>query len=1089
MIDELHDRVQLSALHLFFDLPDEPARRAFVDRAVADARAALDRFQPSHLSRLPALAHAPREEIQRARERVKRPHADLRALAAANRRLFAARDRAAARGDGPLADRLFRDAVIAAWRTGKQIAAVERASTPAQGAILGEVRLPGGATLRLVAQTGHRAAIRAISFAPGGRWLVTASDDGRAISWDVATGRELRTWWPADAELRGAITGVALSADGGELVVAGDRGDVLRLLPDGERQLNTGSIRDILPDAPAPFDLASLPAAGVGRAVEALGEPVCAAATWPFPAASSLAATAPLSETDALAGPGPLVALGTESGALFLVDGASGEVVWSAPAMRLAARDIVWSAGGERFDVTGEDGATYGWDATAGRLVEVRPPASAGSPGGALSLERVSPDSPSAGQLVRDRATGEIVGYVDVRHGNEITHLSTSRARDRVLALHADGSAFVGALPAPFPTGPDWLVEPRYAWSARFRHASAAALSPDGHVALVGREDGVLQLWDVPRSARLCHAIGLPDGRWAVSDEEGRYDASSGGAAAGLHWVLDAEPIELDQLKARYHDPFLLAKKLGHNPEPPRRVAPLAPRLPPAVTQRIEGTGSGQRIHIVITDRGGGIGPVSVAINGKEAFVCRIEGGEPKIEPRVDSEGWRGAELRAGPGGAREMACVLDLAGHPYLRAGERDEVRVIASDEGGTLASRDVKRRIAPSAAPRPEPHLWAIVAGVARYAGERLRLRYAARDAEDFGAALSVGATALFGADRIHVRILSTDREKPAEQPTRAGLSAAFEEARRAASGDVLVIYLAGHGALHREGPDDDFHFLTQEAELGDLEDAETRKRETISSEELTAWIQRIPALKQVLILDSCHSGQLAMDLVESRDVPSSQVRALERMKDRTGVFVLAGAAAGAVSFEASRYAHGLLTHALLFGMRGPGLREGDLVDVQRLAAFAVDEVPRLAEGIRGVQRPVLAAPVAGASFDIGHVPEAARRRIPVTEPLPVLVRAAFQDRAEMDDVLGLGAAVDAVLRERSGRAGASFVLVGGESFPGAHRLLGAYSVVDGQVTVTVRVVHEGRRLVDDARFEGPAAAPGELVERIVARVVGVF
>jgi hypothetical protein len=39
---------------------------------------------------------------------------------------------------------------------------------------------------------------------------------------------------------------------------------------------------------------------------------------------------------------------------------------------------------------------------------------------------------------------------------------------------------------------------------------------------------------------------------WAVVDSAGRFDASSGGDVAGLHWVVGSEPIALNQLKERY---------------------------------------------------------------------------------------------------------------------------------------------------------------------------------------------------------------------------------------------------------------------------------------------------------------------------------------------------------------------------------------------------------------------------------------------------------------------------------------------------------------------------------------------------------
>ncbi|MCB0552402.1 MAG: hypothetical protein KDD02_02535, partial [Phaeodactylibacter sp.] len=69
----------------------------------------------------------------------------------------------------------------------------------------------------------------------------------------------------------------------------------------------------------------------------------------------------------------------------------------------------------------------------------------------------------------------------------------------------------------------------------------------------------------------------------------------------------------------------------------------------------------------------------------------------------------------------------------------------------------------------------------------------------------------------------------------------------------------------------------------------------------------------------------------------------RALDRMKDRTGMFVLAGSAADKVSYEASQYGQGLLTYSILQGMSGFKLREDKYVDVALLFEYARDEVPK--------------------------------------------------------------------------------------------------------------------------------------------------
>jgi hypothetical protein len=212
--------------------------------------------------------------------------------------------------------------------------------------------------------------------------------------------------------------------------------------------------------------------------------------------------------------------------------------------------------------------------------------------------------------------------------------------------------------------------------------------------------------------------------------------------------------------------------------------------------------------------------------------------------------------------------------------------------------------------------------------------------------------------------------------------------------------------------------------------------------------------------MILDTCASGRVIERLTDKRDVPSSQVRAMERLKDRTGLHILAGCAADAVSYEASRYAQGVLTHTLLLGMRGAKLRDGQFVDVMELFGFAADTVPQLARDIGGIQRPLVASPK-GASFDIGQVTAEDRARIPLQSVRPLVLRTNFQEEQQFDDVLGLGKQVDERLRGVSTRGRpASLVFVDAKDLPNAYRLAGRYRLDNGKVTVVVNVFQASRK-----------------------------
>ena len=120
--------------------------------------------------------------------------------------------------------------------------------------------------------------------------------------------------------------------------------------------------------------------------------------------------------------------------------------------------------------------------------------------------------------------------------------------------------------------------------------------------------------------------------------------------------------------------------------------------------------------------------------------------------------------------------------------------------------------------------------------------------------------------------------------------------------------------------------------------------------------------------------------------------------------------------MSYEASRYAQGVLTYSLLMGLHGAALREDEFVDVERLFSYAADTVPSLARDVGGIQRPTIAVPNSGASFDIGQLTTADKAKVPLQAARPLVVRSNFQDETRFDDILGLSKLVDEQLRTHS-------------------------------------------------------------------------
>lgn len=564
---------------------------------------------------------------------------------------------------------------------------------------------------------------------------------------------------------------------------------------------------------------------------------------------------------------------------------------------------------------------------------------------------------------------------------------------------------------------------------------TSLSFTPDGKRLITTSNDQTCRIWDRESGQQHAMLACLDNGDWVMVDHEGRFDGSRGGQVEGIHWVVGEEVITLEQLRERYYEPQLLAKVLGFHPEPRREVAQFrTPRLFPKVALN-DVDPEAPRLTIQLENRGGGIGRVSVRINGKE-LEADARG------DRVDAQAAR-AELS------------IDLSGDPRIEPGEDNVVEVVAYNQEGYLASRDLRRVFRPAkTTDAPPPRVWAVVAGASDYRGDAIDLRFAAKDAADFATAVRLGAARLFGSANLKLTLLTTDLAEPGKQPTRDNILAALRRARGSTASDLLVLYLAGHG-VNLGGRTGDFYFLTSEASSPDLSDPEVRQATAISSGELASLIREIPARKQVMILDTCASGRLVEQLTEKRGVPSSQIRALERVKHRTGMHVLAGCAADAVSYEASRYGQGLLTHSLLLGMQGAALREQEYVDVVRLFNFVADRVPQLAQDVGGIQRPAIASPTAGGSFDVGRLVDEDRNRIPLQTPLPLVLRTNFQDDLHFADTLQLSRRLDEQLSALASRgAQAPLVFVDAAQMPGALRLVGRYTVTDDQVAVDVRL-----------------------------------
>jgi WD40 repeat protein/uncharacterized caspase-like protein len=615
-----------------------------------------------------------------------------------------------------------------------------------------------------------------------------------------------------------------------------------------------------------------------------------------------------------------------------------------------------------------------------------------------------------------------------------------------------------------------------------------------------GGSGGKVSLYDVASGKLLAWLIALSEKDWAVITPAGLFDASLG-ARKQMHYVIGLEAITLEQMKDLYYVPSLLSIIFKGQPLPKvdlfsnEDLFPLAEYQPPQPGQKT--------FTVKLINRGGGIGHVQVIINDKE---CGGDARPANFDPNQPS-----------------LTLQIDLDKCGLLVPGRQNRVEVVARNAAGSLNSRGSSRGVEivglfDGEAKAEPPNIYAIVGGVSDYTGNDLDLSYAAKDAEDFAKALEVGASKLFGADKVHIRLLTSHGNKSnvkfstgdakISAATKPDFQRAFDEFKNATPTDIFIVYLAGHGVslninqTTSQAGGGLYLYLTQEATTTDasvLAVEHSRKAMAISSDELAELIKQNKALKQVLILDTCAAGAAARSLIGRRDLPSDQIKAIDRLQDRIGFFVLMGSAADRVSYETTQYSQGLLTYSLLKGMKGSKLRDGKFADVSELFIYAQDTVPRLAKNIGGIQRPIVISPerersvVFGesGSFDIGMFTAKEQEAIKIAAPKPFVLRPTLINLKLSYDDLDLTPLLREALREagdipESGGTEPSLSFVDADEMIDAVRLSGLYTIEGEKVLVTMRLIRNKLPLDTTLIIEGKLGEKEQLIKQIVAAIV---
>jgi len=545
--------------------------------------------------------------------------------------------------------------------------------------------------------------------------------------------------------------------------------------------------------------------------------------------------------------------------------------------------------------------------------------------------------SPDGAQIAIGRASGAVVQFDATDHRRE-TKL------DRPFALGDLAGTFLGdnrvtgiayhpeePLLATSRIGDAarvWDLETRRSILLDTFGTTAIAFAP-GRLVVTGSSDGLVQFWDLDTGVRIASLVSLGD-EWLAWTPDGLFDGSLQGQRDLFRWRIGDTLHPPSKFHRGFYEPGLLAAiGRGERPRAQRDIADLAP--PPIVTivspepgsQTDEGTIT---VEIAVEDQGGGISDPRLYVNGHRVTTTT---GRGLAQP-----------TRRGPAGERVRFRVRLAEGRNHLRA--------TAFNADGNWESLGAEGVVEWTAPPTEPPKLHVLAVGIDRYQNRRLDLDFARDDADAIGGFFEPG---LFG--EVVPYVLLDD------EASLASIRQAFERVAASADPrDALLVYLAGHGVLEGEV----FHFLPWDAAVGSTDEITATG---FSQTELGDRLASIHAMKQLIVLDACHSGaasQALASLVGRRSTPGV-VRAQSRLARSTGAFLIAASTEAQVAHEIPELGHGVLTYAILRGLGEDGPPEAHVdrdgnVTVNTLIQYVSDLVPVLTDTYRQQRQEVVQA-----------------------------------------------------------------------------------------------------------------------------------
>lgn len=479
------------------------------------------------------------------------------------------------------------------------------------------------------------------------------------------------------------------------------------------------------------------------------------------------------------------------------------------------------------------------------------------------------------------------------------------------------------------------------------------SLAPDESWIYTVADDGRLHLFDASSGNDLVQVAGYEENGLLISNSD-HFFMASGGASEAVALRRGGRAYPLEQFDLHFNRPQLLLQQLE------------------ASTKEIEAA------ELAYSDRLLLHGISETSFNGFEslpevsATAGTQEGSQLQItidaksadSDLVSLSAWvNNVPVFGKAGGKLSNRRVTGQVKIPVLSG--RNKIQLSVMDAQGR---ESIKETLSYQSSASPPPVVARILTiGVSDYPGSDFDLDYAAKDARDLLTALS---------SKMGAQIEVKTKLLVDTAATKAGIQAAKSFFAEGNPDDLAIVFLAGHGVLNPG--DNRYYFCPADTDFNDF------ALNGVSYEDIENLVDQIPAMRRVILIDSCHSGELTetelrsleKSVAETTAGAGGQVRALRVIGSRStggggpsrqtmrnsqfgfqdfrrqvGAQVLSSAGPLELALEGNGYENGVFTFYLLSALneKDTDRNQDGALTVSELFTRAADQVIEVTEGLQ--------------------------------------------------------------------------------------------------------------------------------------------